>query len=462
MSSRSFRTGFAGAQRALRRTLCLVVALLGAGCRPGMATQPHEPSPSPEAPEGLEFTTVNPRIWPSAGGALMELRGRGFQEGARVSIAGMPVPDPLLIEPTRIQLTIPPRPGSLGAVPIRVSNPDGSSITRGDLFSLSASRVDFFGGPIATGSAPSAVSIADLNQDGILDVVVANSGDDTISVLLGLGGGEFAAGRQLPTGRQPRALALMDLNDDGRLDVLAACSGSDALSVLLGDGRGGFGPSQLHPAGTAPSALAVADYDGDGALDVVLSSPGSDGIELLLGDGRGSFGAPRGSRVTGSPIAVVTADWNGDGKPDLATANPAANSVTVLLGDGAGAFAAPQSFAVETGPRALAAKDVNGDGRTDLVVANTGTRTMSFLAGDGTGRFAPARSISLGVALYPNHVLIADLTRDGIPDLLVCRPGDGFAPQDVIVVSGDGTGAFSGASPYVAGATPAAADIGDA
>jgi hypothetical protein len=96
------------------------------------------------------------------------------------------------------------------------------------------------GGTLATGIKPLAVAIADVNRDGKPDLVVANSGSKSVSVLLGNGNGTFAAATNFTTGVKPRSLAVADVNGDGRLDLLAADYGSAKVSVLLGNGDGTF------------------------------------------------------------------------------------------------------------------------------------------------------------------------------------------------------------------------------
>jgi hypothetical protein len=94
-----------------------------------------------------------------------------------------------------------------------------------------------------TGLAPVAVAIADLNGDGHLDLVVANSAANTVSVLLGTGTGSFGAKADFPTGLAPVAIAIADLNRDGDSDLVVANQAANAVSVLL---------NVAPPSGAAP------------------------------------------------------------------------------------------------------------------------------------------------------------------------------------------------------------------
>jgi hypothetical protein len=88
------------------------------------------------------------------------------------------------------------------------------------------------------GQFPASVAVADLNGDGILDLAVANKGDNTVSILLGKGDGTFQAAVSYPTGAGPSFVAVADLNNDGIPDLVAADSSGSTLTVLLGKGDG--------------------------------------------------------------------------------------------------------------------------------------------------------------------------------------------------------------------------------
>jgi hypothetical protein len=128
----------------------------------------------------------------------------------------------------------------------------------------------------AVGTSPVAIAVGQLNNsDTHLDLVVANSGDGTVSVLLGNGDGTFRNAVNYAAGRNPVALALADLNNDGNLDIVVANQlrgGGGALSILLGNGDGTFqAPITFNYGGPPPTALAVGDYNNDGRLDIAVT-----------------------------------------------------------------------------------------------------------------------------------------------------------------------------------------------
>jgi hypothetical protein len=120
-------------------------------------------------------------------------------------------------------------------------------------------------------------------------------------------------------------------------DLVTANGGATTISVLLGNGDGTFQTSVPYAAGRSPRWVAIADYDGDGILDVAASDYSVPSISVLLGKGDGTFGAPVSFPVGGNnPTGIQAGDLNGDGKPDLVVTiggQPTApnNLVSVLL-----------------------------------------------------------------------------------------------------------------------------------
>ncbi len=171
------------------------------------------------------------------------------------------------------------------------------------------------------------------------------------------------------------------------LDLAVANSGDDNVTILLGDGVGAFTEPTGSPfaAGTGPLSVAAGDFDGDGVLDLAVANNGSDNVSVLLGVGDGTFGAAVNFGAGAAPSSVVLADLDRDGKLDLAVANSGDDDVTILFGDGAGAFPATLAtifgspFDVGLNPRALAAGDFDGDGRPDLAAANQDSDNVSIL-----------------------------------------------------------------------------------
>src|SRR5207248_2345115 len=123
---------------------------------------------------------------------------------------------------------------------------------------------------VPVGLVPTSVAVADVNGDGRLDLVVANSGNANVSVLLGNGDGTFHRAANIVVGGLPSSVAVADVNGDGRRDLVTANYGSsNSVSVLLGNGNGTFQGAVDFGVGFAPRSVAVSDLNGDGRLDLV-------------------------------------------------------------------------------------------------------------------------------------------------------------------------------------------------
>jgi hypothetical protein len=304
------------------------------------------------------------------------------------------------------------------------------------------------------GAAPYGLAVADLNGDGKLDLVVANSGGDNVAVLLGNGDGTFAAPQTFAVGTAPQSVAIADVNGDGKPDLVVANYAVHTISVLLGNGNGTFQPQQTFAAGNAPNSVAVADVNGDSKPDLITTNIAERDVSVLLGNGNGTF-LPQHTFAAGRiPKSVAVADLNGDGKPDLIVANDYHGMVNVLMGNGNGTFQAPRTFGTGYGADFVAAADVTGDGKPDLVVANSYDNSVSVLPGIGDGTFQSQRSFAVGSG--PAGIAIADLNSDGQPDIVVANEGS----NSVSVLLANGQSGFTGQTFTIAAPAPLGVALG--
>lgn len=292
----------------------------------------------------------------------------------------------------------------------------------------------------ASSSQPRFVYTGDLNNDGKVDLIVADDSINVVSVLLGNGSGSFKPRVDYAVGTVPGAIGIGDVNGDGIVDLVVADQNSDQISVLIGIGDGSFQPAVNYDAGVGPWSIAIADFNGDGHLDVAVANyNGGYNLSILLGKGDGSFQAPAHYGADLYSTGIAAGDFNGDGVLDLATSVSAiANGhMSVFLGNGDGTFRTPVQYTAGQLPQSIASADINGDGRLDIVVTNevySGSGVSVFI-GDGDGTFQPA--VGYGVGQLPYAIAVTDLNGDGIQDLVTANNGDGTV--SVLLGKGDGT-----------------------
>jgi len=208
------------------------------------------------------------------------------------------------------------------------------------------------------------VEVADIDNNGLLDIVVTNPTRDNISTFLGNGDGTFGAEIRTTVGGigafptdlaiadfdgdgnadvvtsnaqsgndRPQSVVAGDFDRDGRMDVAVACFVSSDAAVMLGDGNGGFAAPQLYsllPDEANPYWILTEDFDNDGKADLVTANNG--GFSVLRGNGDGTFEPPIGvESQPGTFFGALAADFDEDGWPDLAFANMGQDEVTVFL-----------------------------------------------------------------------------------------------------------------------------------
>ena len=233
------------------------------------------------------------------------------------------------------------------------------------------------------------------------------------------------------------------MNGDGLFDVVTANTGNDTITVLRGKGDGTFKPAMTYAVGVDPVSIAKADFNADGKTDLAVANKGSGTVTLLFGGAAGVFTAGGTVTVGASPSAVVAADFNNDTKPDLATVSGGFGHLDVNLNLGTGTFAAKVNYDTGFVAESLAVGDFNGDTRPDLAVGCTfpSNDGVSILLGNIDGTFQAIQTYDVG-GQTPAAITAADLDGDGILDLATANGH--FANNSVSVLKGTGTGSFGG------------------
>jgi hypothetical protein len=278
---------------------------------------------------------------------------------------------------------------------------------------------------LIVGNAPTSVTAADVNGDHKLDLISANAGDDTLTILTNNGSGVFGSNATInasTVSHGPRSVTVVDINGDGKVDLISPnYDDPGTISVWTNNGGGVFGSNATINVGALPVYVVAADINGDHKLDLICVNQGDNTLSVLTNNGSGIFGSNATLNVGSLPQSCLAADVNGDGKPDLIAANWGGNSgnvntLTVWTNNGSGIFGFNTNLIVGYGPYSIAAVDIDGDGKMDLVSANQSSSTLSVLTNNGSGVFASKATINVG--FHPVYVLAADINGDNRPDLI--------------------------------------------
>jgi hypothetical protein len=187
-----------------------------------------------------------------------------------------------------------------------------------------------------SGSTPRSVGVGKFDSDNQLDIVVANSGTNSIGIFLGLGNGDFEAQTMYPTGdaSQPYSVAVGDFNNDRQSDIAVANYGTGNVGIFLGCGNGTLTSQKTYFTDSLsyPYSIAIQDINNDTQIDIVVAYFGSNSVAILFGVGDGTF-VKKKEILMGygaGPIFVTIANIINDSPPEIAVANYKRGDVQII------------------------------------------------------------------------------------------------------------------------------------
>jgi len=277
------------------------------------------------------------------------------------------------------------------------------------------------------GNAPTTVAIGDINHDGRNDVVIGNSGKN-IEVFLQNANGGLDPGVTHATSDSDK-IRIADLNNDGLLDIVGIGSGNNSVSIWYQNGNGTLNAPVSYPVTHVGwDDLDIGDVNSDGLNDIIVMNGGmgslgrSQGVNVLTQKPDGTFNtavAYGGSLL--SPGGVAVGDINGDNRKDIVMTyggNRPGSKIAVFSQNSLGSLSSPISYDSYDCPRAVEIADVDGDGRNDVIVLHDGWSTIGVYLQTTDGTFNAEDRYRVPISNFnPQALAVGDINGDGLPDI---------------------------------------------
>ena len=330
-------------------------------------------------------------------------------------------------------------------------------------------------------SRPTSIAIADINNDSILDIAIINSGTKTVGIFYGYGNGTFRNLVTKSTGPNsyPWFVAVGDLDDDQILDMIVANTVTD-LILFKGNGNETF--SMINPQTTdfssnsysiavadfdrdnrsdvvvtnyymkvlvltsfslnaiaamksystglrsTPYSLVLADFNGDKELDIIIDNLSSKNLVMFIGFGNGSFSPAQTIMTFGnySSTLIAVGDFNNDNQNDIAMTIDKPNAIGILLGQNNGSFIFRDLYFIsnDSVSSSITVVDMNNDHNLDIIITDAWMGTFVIFIGYGNGTFHNGIAYYIDDYARPTSVAVADLNHDHLSDLVVVAPGN--------------------------------------
>lgn len=264
-------------------------------------------------------------------------------------------------------------------------------------------------------SLPERIVVADLNGDGVDDVLVAAYYGPSLMWYPATGSGTFEEPEIIVgTLGGSGSCDAADMDGDGDLDVAAVGQGPGAVVWYRNDGGGNFGPQRSIGNLATPTWVQAVDLDADGLVDVIVPNYDQHQLVLYRNLGNGQFSDTPLITELGFPLMTASGDLDGDGDVDLAYATDVAMGWCANNGDGT--FGTPMELSTMDYRLNVSVTDLDGDGYLDIL-GGTSTFDIRWFKNNGLGEFT-TRTITGTIGASLNAIHATDFDADGDLDVL--------------------------------------------
>ena len=270
----------------------------------------------------------------------------------------------------------------------------------------------------------SSMEVADLDGDGVFDLVGVNLVEDLVVIVSLNADGTprpattFPAGQAPPeTKSGPQEIAVGKIDAGDSLDLVIPSAGLNAITVFLATGPGVYGQPLTIPTVEKPKRVTIADVDLDGKNDVIALTTKLVVIHWGMGDGTFSEPVTLVDDFLKSFGDAAVADLDGDMIPEIVLTEARSKTVLVLQGLGSRAFAPAYPVAVLVSPSSVLLVDVDDDGFLDITVSSTASQAVAIVWNLGTAGFS-TEPISYRSGVPTTLHRFVDMDADGVKDMV--------------------------------------------
>lgn len=277
---------------------------------------------------------------------------------------------------------------------------------------------------LATASNPNGLGYGDLDRDGKIDLVTANFSSNNVSIFKNISNigtitsASFATRLDVSTGLNtgPVSVLLHDVNADGWVDMIVANSLNNTIAIYRNTSSVGsinFAAPVSYASNSSPRSMVVDDINDDNKPELLVTNQGSSNFSIFQNNSTATtinFLSKVDFTTGNGPWGIATGDINGDGKVDVAVCNLSSNTVSIygnIHSSGiisASSFAAPVAVSTSSQPNGVAICDINDDLRPELIVSTYGNgfvniypnNTSFFSTNQISGQICAGSTIGVG------------------------------------------------------------------
>jgi hypothetical protein len=297
------------------------------------------------------------------------------------------------------------------------------------------------GSSFAVGPDPVSVSTGDMDAMNGDDIVTANKSTGKVAILYNNGSGGFGDLQEISLGgaTNPSFVSVGDLNDDGLNDILVLAAGTNQVLTIENLGNRTYGlPTVFNVPVSRPLSAFIGDLNQDNLYDLAIANSQTDTITVAINPGGTKGLLVDNTQVQTYPVGgeMPTSIAGGVLRPlslviDLVTANFEDGTVSVLKNNGDGTFQTADLYVAGINPRGIHVADVNGDTANDIVVSNQGAPQLGadylgdlvVLLNSGGGVFNTQPRITIEPGNHPIACAALDIDLDCDADLAVVNYG---------------------------------------